>query len=178
MNTLGKFKEIKKKKSSSNIGQLKEFNSKFCFDEIEKVEETSTSNKLKIIISDDCEIIRSSFKKLLLLIKGFKEKYDIVECGDGIEILKCLMEDQLIGNKIKAVFTDENMEYMNGSKAVTYLKEIEKGGKIHRCNYFSITAFVDEEHKKSILNSGFDLIITKPITKTKIMEVFKNYNLL
>ena len=75
------------------------------------------------------------------------------------------------GDKIKYVFTDENMEYMNGSEATRIIRNLEKDKKIKNFYIVSTTAFEDNYHKTRILNSGVNLIITKPCFKLEITKI-------
>lgn len=131
--------------------------------------------KNKIIIADDNSTVR---KSLINILRSFKDKisnYDLIEVDDGIDIIKEIVADQNDNNKIKAVFTDENMEYINGSEAIKILRELQKHNKIKNCLYFSITAFEDNESKERILRAGADLVLSKPASKRQVQEVFEKF---
>ena len=116
--------------------------------------------------------------KILESFNEIKLKYDIIEAEDGIDLIKLVCEDQLNDNRIRAVFTDENMEYINGSEAIKILKDLERNFKIKSyCNFFSITAFEDKETKENILKSKVDEIISKPASKTQIKLILDKYDL-
>ena len=90
--------------------------------------------------------------------------FRILEGSDGIDLLNFLRLDK--DYKIKYIFTDENMEYLNGSEAVKLITKFEADNKIKNFNIISITTFDDEETRKNILNSGINSILSKPCTKS------------
>ena len=65
------------------------------------------------------------------------------------------------------------MNYLNGSDAVSIIRKLEQLNKIKSYYIFSITAFDDIETKNNIMNSGINQIISKPCTKSSIIDVFK-----
>ncbi len=140
-------------------------------------ENKETSTKLKIIICDDQKIILDSFEKVLLSINNVADKYDIIKITDGAFILNQIVNDE-IEKKIKIVFTDENMEYINGSEAVQLIKKLEKNGKLSTgIIYCSITAFVGDVSKE-LLSIGFDRVLSKPINKTQAVSVLKEFKMI
>lgn len=131
------------------------------------------------LVVDDNQFIRYSIKCLLNEI--FKEKnknYEIIECNDGIETLKIIMDDQKANNLIKCVITDELMEFMDGSFSISILKELEFRNKIKRISYISLTSFDDDENKINIHNTGVDAIIAKPCSKKLLEKTLINLQLI
>jgi len=53
---------------------------------------------------------------------------EIIECSDGIETLKSVIEDQG-KNQVKLIFTDENMEFMSGSDSARIISKMTKDKK-------------------------------------------------
>jgi len=72
----------------------------------------------KILIIDDHKLIRESLvfliKKALKNLK-MNNYFEIIEGCDGVDMLNFLIKYQTKENEIKCIFTDENMEYINGS---------------------------------------------------------------
>ena len=99
---------------------------------------------------------------------------EIIELSDGIELLNTVINDK--SHRIKCIFTDENMEYMNGSEAVRIIRKLEQFRKIRSYEIVSITAFDDDETRKNILNSGVNSIITKPCSKSSITKIVSSLN--
>ena len=136
----------------------------------------NNDKKNSIIICDDSELIRNSHQRLFNNILG--DKFNIIACADGIDILKLIMDDQAEGNKISYVFTDENMDYMNGSKAAETLFELKKENRIKDVQIFSVTAFEDEETRKKITKSGINDIFSKPLNKQIILGCIEKYKII
>jgi len=137
--------------------------------------------KYKILIIDDHKIIRES---LVILIKKIlknlnKENiFDIIEGSDGVDILSYLIYDQTKENEIKLVITDENMEYINGSEAISIIRKLEKAKKIKNVSIASITAFEDEFNKNKIKQSGSNIILSKPCSESMLRKFLLDYKIL
>ena len=181
-----KIDEIKELKSFLSENEMNRFETN-CLTKIisisaNNLSQTATNKSPclpnSILICDDSSMLRQSLKMVLNQIPGVISMYNIIECKDGIETLMKIIEDQVDGNKIKAVFTDENMEYMNGSDSIKILKRLEYHNKIKKCKYFSITAFDDENTKDIIINSGVEEILSKPPSKSVISALLKKNELL
>ena len=99
-----------------------------------------------------------------------RKNFEVIQCSDGIDLIKLVVEDQNHGNLIKCVFTDENMEYINGSEAIKILRILEKKNKIKTLKIFSITCHEDVDSVKMITESGADLVLSKPISKTILIN--------
>lgn len=146
-------------------------------DELTNSINTSTDNRNKILIVDDAETIRKSLRRVLNSDKELNKDFQIIEAKDGIEILSIVMKDQTEGNKIKIIITDENMEYMTGSNAISILRQLEKENKIRPIYIVSLTAFTDESTKDEIMRKGADYILYKPFSVYSKKLLFSNYNL-
>ena len=129
-----------------------------------------SEKKFIIIVVDDNKIVRNGTVALIQTVLSDNQINDteILELSDGIELLYAVIN---YGDKIKYVFTDENMEYMNGSEATRIIRNLEKDKKIKNFYIVSTTAFEDNYHKTRILNSGVNLIITKPCCKLEITKI-------
>lgn len=137
------------------------------------------STKPKILVVDDNQHIRSSVAKILKDVLLSNDKvFDIIEAQDGIDILKHVMEDQKNRNLIKCVFTDECMEYMNGSQTIEIIRTMEQLNKIKKVNIVCITSFEDEYNRELILNKGADYIMEKPCNKPAFVKLLVDLNLL
>ena len=83
-------------------------------------------DSIVILVVDDNKFIRDALKnQILKSLNTNGVKGEIIGCSNGIDIIQQIISDQKYGNRIKCVFTDECMEYMNGSEAVTKLKDKE-----------------------------------------------------
>jgi len=133
----------------------------------------------KIMIIDDNKFINDSIKNLIdSIIREFHLDFKVIQGWDGVDLLKAVVEDQKHGNLIECVFTDENMEYMNGSNAIKILRDWEKRNKIKNLKLFSITGQEDIQSYKHILSSGADSVLGKPVSKRLLINYFKDMKLI
>ena len=132
------------------------------------------NDDFKILVIDDHVLIRQNtanlIKSVLTSLNIFN--YRIIEGSDGIDLLSLIKSDK--DYKIKYIFIDENMEFLNGSEAVFLIRKLESHQKIQKYNIVSITAYDDEETRINIIKSGVNSIISKPCTKSEIMKYLKN----
>ena len=128
---------------------------------------TSSSSKPQILICDDSQIIRNSLMKNIYSIEDINKTYSIETCFDGVEALFKIVNDQSKGNFIKALFFDENMEYMGGTETIKKLKKLEEDQKIKNVIYISISANDESMTEQAKV---YDYVLSKPITKTKLSE--------
>ena len=132
-----------------------------------------------ILIVEDNQSIRKSIANVLKLYlnkNSLKKRFDIIECADGIDMLKIVKDDnQQCLNKIKLIITDENMEYMCGSNAISILKSLEMNKKINTLFIISLTAFSDEFTVNEIISRGANMIVDKPLSNSKADHIMNEY---
>lgn len=150
-----------------------------------KFENTLKSDNLHIknieslvfIVIDDNVHLRNSIKNLLRLsFKNLKVEntIEIIEGSDGIDALKFVI-DSNYNSRIKGLFIDENMEYMNGSEAIKIIRNFQKLNKINWFNIVTVTAFEDPVTRNNIIKAGVNEILQKPLSKHHLEEYFKRY---
>jgi len=127
-----------------------------------------------IVVVDDHKLVRLNTINLIkTTLLGLNiNDYSIIEGSDGIDLLNIVRKDE--NGRIKCIFTDENMEYLNGSEAVKFIRKLEQINKIKSNYIVSITAFDDTGTKKNIHDSGVNSILSKPCSKTAISQILKN----
>ena len=86
------------------------------------------------------------------------------------------MNDNNLKDRIRFIFTDENMDYLNGSDAIRLVRLWEKKEKLNKIYITSITCHEDPKIVNLILSKGADLVLTKPITKSVIKTTLKKFN--
>jgi len=124
-----------------------------------------------ILLADDNHIINNSNKRLLMQIfKEIQIDYEIICCSDGMDILKYIMDDKTFDNV--CIITDENMEYLNGSEAINIIRTIEERKVNSRKLIISLTCYEDISMINYIMKSGADTVLTKPLNKNKIKQIF------
>ena len=117
-----------KRSSNKNI----QFEENFLNKLDKNIEENSLNRNRQILVVDDVETIVNSISKLLnLIMKENNIKYDIIKCHDGIDILNEVINDQKREQSlIDLIITDENMDFVNGTDAISLLRKIEDKKKL------------------------------------------------
>jgi len=139
-------------------------------------------DSLIYIVIDDNIHIRNSEKNLLnKFFKDWKKKnsnskfnFNVIDGGDGIDALKFII-DPLLSKRIRGIFIDENMEYMNGSEAIKIIRKFQIVNKINKFNIASITAFEDSITKANIIQAGSDDIYIKPLSRNHLQDFFNKF---
>ena len=122
----------------------------------------------KILVVDDQSHSR---RALVNLITHYSKEnnihYDIIESFDGIDCLNYVIK---FPSRIRYIFIDENMNFMNGTETAEYIRKLTISGKIARINLI-LTSAADNLKNKTDL---FNFYMTKPLTKDNIHEVFQS----
>ena len=128
-----------------------------------------------VIIVDDNELINYSNKKIIsqILIE-FKLDYDIILGNDGLDIIKLILNYENKYNLIKCIFTDENMDFFNGSEAINFARKYENLKHFKRTKIISMTCHEGNVFQGLILKSGADFVVTKPISKSSFINTLQN----
>ena len=131
-------------------------------------------SNLTIVVVDDNKYIRQNTVNLVKSVFSILkiDDYSIIEGSDGIDIPNIVNKD--IGNNIKCILTDENMTHLNGSEAVQIVRKLEEKNNLCKNYIVSLTAFDDQDTKNYIMKLGMNLIISKPMTKSSIMNILNN----
>lgn len=138
-------------------------------------------DSLVFLVIDDNLYIRNSVKnvlkstlKILKKKKLIKKEYEIFDGGDGVDALKYLI-DPNIGSRVKGIFIDENMEYLNGSETIKIIRKFQDLNKVHKFNIATVTAFEDADTRATILEAGVDEIYPKPLSKAHLEDFFNKF---
>lgn len=174
MNQESLVKVVTEFRSSLQINERKASQASFRQFSKKDIENLPLKEK-RILIVEDSPPLRKALVKVIEEADISKD-HDILEGEDGKDILSCVISNQQSGVNVSIIISDENMEYINGSEAFRILRSLEKQQKLPRIFIISLTAFSDEDSKQKIRDSGADLVITKPMTKSAFAEAFKIYN--
>jgi len=91
-----------------------------------------------------------------------------LEAQDGIETLqliyKCLSE----GIKISIIFSDENMNFINGIQSCNILNDILNKKNIQKIPFYLLTSF---DNKILEENEEITKVLEKPLRKTLATEI-------
>ena len=77
------------------------------------------------------KLVRENTVNLIRIVLSVLEINDIqiLELSDGIELLYTIMKNK--DDQIISIFTDENMEYLNGTEAVKIIRKMERKKKLN-----------------------------------------------
>lgn len=127
--------------------------------------------KRSILIVDDIDINRE------VLAEAFKDKYNILEAGNGIEAMKYIEDKSL---DVAAVLLDMVMPEMDG---IEVLKKMNENGSIVHIPVFIVTAYDDNEQLMEAYSLGAVDVIVKPFMMAflkcrieNIIELYRHRN--
>ncbi len=99
--------------------------------------------------------------------------------SDGLDIIKTVLNnDKNYNSIIKCIFTDENMDYFNGTEAIRFVRKFEQVKNHKKTNIISITCHEDNKITDHIIKAGADLVISKPLTKSILLNTLKKIGFL
>ncbi len=107
-------------------------------------------------------------KKLLI-------KTNIIEANDGLETIFLIYKAITLGIKISFIISDENMNFLNGTKSSVVLKEIYEKKKINDIPFYLLTANSNDFNNKYLKDNNIISIINKPLeneTAEKLFNLF------
>lgn len=169
------FKKPAPKKNKSSIedsenSQLLDDNSIIVQKHFKNTLEKDHPKKKLILIIDDNQMLRGSMVsvvKKFLNKKNLSNKFEILEGNDGKDLMKYVFDDIFVNN-IEFIITDENMEIINGSTAVKFLRETETK-KFLKKNRIILASSENFSNFKDI---GFDYSLNKPIRMNELENLF------
>ena len=132
----------------------------------------------KFLVVDDVETINNSISHLLKkIIKEKNLKYEVIQLNDGIDILNEVINDQKRGDKnmIDLIITDENMNFINGTDAISLLRKMEGSNKVRVPHIISSTNEAYIEERMDVLKVY--KILPKPINKGSLENALENLKL-
>ena len=90
---------------------------------------------------------------------------------NGIECLYNMYIKSLRGDYYDLVLIDESMPCMNGSEVIIIIKNMVRDRQIRDLYVYSVTAYDSETMKQQLKTIGYDGVLTKPISKSNIMNI-------
>jgi len=109
-----------------------------------------------------------------LLFRSFLKKtpYIITEAGNGIEALAAFKS---AGERFDLIFMDVQMPVMDGYAATAAIRRWERELDLQPTPIVALTAYALKEDEERSLAAGCDGHLTKPIKKSKLLEVIEKY---
>ncbi len=151
--------------SSRNLNKFFELND----DDIEHFRKDRES--LNLIVADDEKFTREAIVRIIKKVaKNEKLKVNVFEAEDGVESIYLTYKLISNGIKISAFFSDETMNYINGSQSSQVIKEIFDNHNLSPAPFFLLTAIQGLDLKSYKLIKG---LYPKPISKSQILEIIR-----
>ena len=113
--------------------------------------------KPKILIADDDQLLRS-------VLTGMLSDYYVIQADNGLEAVK--LYDI---HKPDIVLMDVKMPVLDGIDATKVIMDLNPEAKI-----LAVTAYAPQKGK-DMLEAGAKEVISKPITRKKLIEVVERY---
>lgn len=121
----------------------------------------SDSEKIKILVIDDADVIRNSLKKFL-------SEYDVevLTCNDGLEGLQSAVEI-----KPHLIFLDLMMPNLDGIRLLRVLKVLED---LKHIPVIIISGHTDKSNVLAAMEAGAEKIVSKPLTKEALIKAIND----
>ncbi len=115
------------------------------------------SEKVKILVIDDSDVIRNSLKKFL-------SEYDVevITCNDGLEGLQKSVE-----LKPQLIFLDLMMPNLDGIRLLRVLKVLED---VKHIPVIIISGHTDKTNVLAAMEAGAEKIVSKPLAKESLIK--------
>ena len=129
------------------------------------------SNELKklkgkhILVVDDSTINLKFMKEVLKTVN-----LEAILSQSGVESVERFKNEE-----IDLIFMDENMPGIQGSEAISRIREIEKKNNLKRTVIIGLTGDTGNSVREYILHSGADDVLTKPVQLKEIMYRLTHY---
>ena len=125
-------------------------------------------HKTILIVDDDSLNILS----LELMFKSLK--ITSLTAYNGKQAIEKCIKNQ----NIDIIFMDCNMPVMDGWEATQRLKQLMEEENIRQIPIIACTAYCDEKSKQKCYDAGMEEIVSKPLSKAKIIDILKKYDII
>jgi len=115
----------------------------------------------KILVVDDYDVNLILIEQMLI-----KKPYKLLFADNGKKAIQKLTENP----DIDIILMDIKMQGLTGVKTTKLIRQTNK-----KVTIIAQTAYAMNYEKEIILKSGFDDYITKPIIKSKLIELIEKY---
>jgi hypothetical protein len=191
--TLNKFKDLAKDYRKNDVSSYKKFNSsvpkietsyptinncnfyqadlKYCNQSYYSDMLSKGGDYINIIISDDEPLNRlATVRTILAVSQKVGLKINIIETEDGIETAYFVYKAATLGVKISMIFSDENMNFFNGTQSSKVVNELNQKSKLSEIPFYLVTSF-SENLFNGINMQNITKILNKPLCKNEAYEI-------
>jgi hypothetical protein len=191
--TLNKYKDLAKDYRKNDVSSYKKFNSsvpkieisyptinncnfyqadlKYCNQSYYIDMLSKGGDYINIIISDDEPLNRlATVRTILAVSQKLRLKINIIETEDGIETAYFVYKAATLGVKISMIFSDENMNFFNGTQCSKVVYELNQKSKLNEIPFYLVTSF-SENLFNGINMQNITKILNKPLCKNEAYEI-------
>ena len=115
--------------------------------------------KIKILVIDDSDVIRTSLKKFLL-----EYEIEVITSNDGLEGLQRAIE-----HRPRLIFLDLMMPNLDGIRLLKVMKVMEE---LKRIPVIVISGHTDKVNVIAATEAGADKIVSKPLSKEVLIKKY------
>lgn len=126
-------------------------------------------------MADDNHIINSCNENIVNAILKENQELDLYEIllvTDGYDIIKNFLNDE-IREKVQFLITDENMDFLNGSESIKFIRNYERLKNSKKITLISLSGNEDGRMKEYLIKCGADNVLNKPLTKNNVRQIFQ-----
>ena len=123
-------------------------------------QQSTVNNQQSMLIVDDSEDMRQ------FLESNFKDKYQIITAGDGIEALHLLQQHQ-----VSIIISDWMMPRMDGAE---FCRRVRQNALTSHIPFVMLTAKTDDDSKVKGMDVGADAYIEKPFSVQYLEACIRN----
>lgn len=134
----------------------------------------NTKNDLIIIVEDNRVIRKCLTNTIYQVVTRNNLSFHIIGLCDGYELHYAIYYDQLIGKRIKFVFSDENMALLNGIESYRILQSNCKID-LSYLNFFVISSYNSDDLND--INTQNLKLLNKPVKRERFERIFETYAL-
>lgn len=114
---------------------------------------------MKVLVVDDSKLARLS---LIKVVKNVEPAAEFFEAQNGLEALEVFKKEMP-----RVVFLDLTMPVMNGYEALVEIMKIDSDAQV-----IVVSADIQSEAKRRVLESGAKNMYPKPINDEKMQSIF------
>ena len=143
------------------------------FQKITSSPKFSISNSINIIVADDEVFTRLSTVRILKSVsKSLGIYLNIMEAEDGLETINLVYKASSLGTKISMIISDQSMNFMDGVRSSSIVKEIVNRKQLTDIPFYLVTAYEGSLFDK-ISDSYVTKILNKPISRNDVYSIIE-----
>jgi len=131
----------------------------------------------KVLVVDDEPM---NILALTMICKQFRIKLDTALSGEAaVDIFKKRISNPCSPScqKHRLIFMDLNMPGLSGFETTSQIQKYEKEINAEQTVIVACTAYLEDDYKQLCFNNGMQDFINKPITHSKLAEIFDKYHI-